>query len=52
LGLVRLGVPAVRSRRLIGAAIEALPPGELNEAGVLRKAVASIASHHRFPVRI
>ena len=41
-GLVRLGVPAVRSRRIIDAAIETLAPAEITEANVLRRAVASI----------
>ena len=41
-GLTRLGVPAGRSRRLIAAAIEALPGTEIAEANVLRRAIASI----------
>ena len=41
-GLKRLGVSAARSRRMIAAAIEALPRAETTEANVLRKAIASI----------
>jgi hypothetical protein len=41
-GLMRLGVPAMRSRRIINAAIEEIPPGEATEAGVLRRAIASL----------
>ena len=41
-GLTRLGVPAPRSRRLIGAALAALPPTQHTEASVLRHALASI----------
>ena len=42
LGLVRLGVPAARSRRLIDAAIMALPLDLISEAEVLRTAIRSI----------
>jgi hypothetical protein len=42
LGLRRLGVPAVRSRSMVRAAIESLPRGEISEANVLRRALASI----------
>jgi hypothetical protein len=42
LGLVRLGVPAARSKRLIDAAIRALPTEQVNEANVLRTAIRSI----------
>ena len=41
-GLKRLGVSAARSRRVIAAAIEALPRAETTEVNVLRKAIASI----------
>jgi len=41
-GLMRLGVPAVRSRQIINAAIEALPSAETTEATVLRAAIASL----------
>jgi len=41
-GLMRLGLPIVRSRQIIGAAIEALRRGEIAEAGVLRRALALI----------
>ncbi len=41
-GLRRLGVPAARSKQIIGAAIVALPAAELTEAAVLRRAPASI----------
>ena len=41
-GLMRLGVPAARSRRIVDAAVGALPRAELTEANVLRRAVASI----------
>ena len=41
-GLTRLGVGALRSKRMIGAAVKGLPPGELTEANVLRRAIASI----------
>ena len=41
-GLTRLGLPAARSRRILSAALEALPHGEITEAGVLRRALASI----------
>jgi hypothetical protein len=41
-GLMRLGVPAIRSRRIINAAIEALPSAETTEATVLRAALASL----------
>jgi 5-methylcytosine-specific restriction endonuclease McrA len=41
-GLMRLGVPAVRSRRMIDAAVGSLPRGEITEASVLRRAIASI----------
>ena len=41
-GLMRLGVPAIRSRRIIHAAIEATPPAEITEASVLRRAIASL----------
>ena len=41
-GLTRLGVPAIRSRRIISAAIESLPAAEATEAGVLRRALATL----------
>jgi len=41
-GLVRLGVSAARSKRLIDASIAALAPAERTEANVLRHAVASL----------
>ncbi len=41
-GLIRLGVPAARSTKIIGAAVEALPCDQLTEANVLRSAIASI----------
>ena len=41
-GLTRLGVPAKTSRRLIHAAIESVPPAEATEAGVLRRALATL----------
>ena len=41
-GLMRLGVPATRSRRIINAAIAAIPPAEATEARVLRQAIASL----------
>jgi 5-methylcytosine-specific restriction endonuclease McrA len=41
-GLMRLGVPRGRSKQMIDAAVEALPRGELTEANVLRRAIASI----------
>ena len=41
-GLIRLGLPAGRSRRLIDAAIKALPRAELTESNVLRTAIRSI----------
>lgn len=41
-GLTRLGVSAIRSRRIIDAAIAALPPDEMTEATVLRRALASL----------
>ena len=41
-GLIRLGVPAARSRRIIGAVVAGLPRAEITEANVLRKALASI----------
>jgi hypothetical protein len=39
-GLIRLGVPAARSRRIIDAAIQAIPPGQTTEESVLRRALA------------
>jgi hypothetical protein len=39
-GLVRLGVGVRRSRQIVGAAVRALPRGEITEAGVLRRALA------------
>jgi 5-methylcytosine-specific restriction endonuclease McrA len=41
-GLIRLGVPAARSRQLIDAAIASLPPGEVSNAQVLRRALRAI----------
>ena len=41
-GLVRLGIPAARSRQLIDAAIAELPLAELTEANVLQAAIRSI----------
>jgi hypothetical protein len=41
-GLVRLGVPNLRSSQLIDAAIADLQPREITEAGVLRRALASL----------
>ncbi len=41
-GLMRLGVPARRSREIVSAVVDALPQEELTEANVLRQAVASI----------
>ena len=41
-GLVRLGIPTARSRELVHAAIEAMPPAEATEAGVLQRALASL----------
>jgi len=41
-GLMRLGVSAMRSRRIIDAAIEALPRAEATEASVLQRAIASL----------
>jgi len=38
--LVRLGIPAERSRRLVEKAHAALPTGTRTEAGVLRRALA------------
>jgi len=40
--LVRLGIPAARSRQLIDAAIAELPLAELTEANVLQAAIRSI----------
>jgi 5-methylcytosine-specific restriction endonuclease McrA len=40
--LVRLGVPVDRSKRLVGAAIEALSPGTRTDTAVLRHALASL----------
>ncbi len=41
-GLMRLGVPAARSRKIIGTVLATLPPSQWTEANVLRKAIASI----------
>ena len=41
-GLTRLGVTARRSKRIIDAAIESLPPAETTEENVLRRALASL----------
>ena len=41
-GLTRLGVTARRSKRIISAAIESLPPAETTEENVLRRALASL----------
>ena len=41
-GLMRLGVPAKRSRRLIDAAIAGLPRTAITEANVLRSAIRSL----------
>lgn len=41
-GLMRLGVPARRSREIVSAVVAALPQEDLTEANVLRQAVASI----------
>jgi hypothetical protein len=41
-GLMRLGVPALRSRRIIDAAVLSLPPDETTEARVLQRAIASL----------
>ena len=41
-GLTRLGVSGVRSRRIIDAAIATIPPAEVTEATVLRRALASL----------
>ena len=43
-GLARLGVPLGRSRRIVRASLDALPPAEITEAAVLRRALASIGS--------
>jgi len=40
--LVRLGIPTVRSRHLIHAAIEAIPANEFTKARVLQEALASL----------
>jgi hypothetical protein len=40
--LVRLGVPVDRSKRVVGAAIEALSPGTRTDTAVLRHALASL----------
>jgi hypothetical protein len=40
--LVRLGVGVKRSRQIVGAAVRALPRGEITEAGALRRALALI----------
>jgi len=41
-GLVRLGIPTARSKQLIHAAIEAIPPEEVTETRVLQAALASL----------
>jgi hypothetical protein len=41
-GLTRLGVPATRSRRIINAAIRAIPPGQATEGSVLRRALSML----------
>lgn len=41
-GLVRLGVPATQSKRIINAAIQAMPPGQATEGSVLRRALAML----------
>ena len=41
-GLVRLGVPVARSRRIIGSVVDGMPRDELTEASVLRGALAAI----------
>jgi len=41
-GLTRLGVSAMRSRRIITSAMAALPPTEMTEASILRRALASL----------
>ena len=43
-GLVSLGWSATRSRTMIAAAIETLPPNEITEANVLRKALGATGS--------